>query len=73
MDANNLTDTERDVAECIAEGMSDSQILEAKSITLWQLRNAIRGIYAKSGAQCARALVVWCQRTVQNVGSFRRT
>lgn len=67
---NELSKREREVAECIAAGMSDAEILAAKSITLWQLRNAIKGIYHKSEAQCVRALVVWCQRaTVKNVGA----
>ena len=60
-----LSETERQVARCIAAGMSDAQILNTKPLTLWQLRNAIKGIYRKSEAQCVRALVVWCQQATR--------
>lgn len=62
---NELSDTEREVAECIATGMSDQQILAERSITRRQLKHAITSLYLKSESQCARALVVWCQRATR--------
>lgn len=56
-----LTPAETAVAQCIASGMSDAEILAAKSMTVYQLRTAIKSLYRKSGAQCVRAFVVWCQ------------